>query len=1153
MNPPKLFNSLLAAALVLVSVGLRAQSYTDVYGNYNYKGNLKVADTTFEKRLIVGDCTLDSSALVQFNSTRKGVLVPRLSTAQMDSIINPANGLLVYDSTQGCFFYFDDSVWVGMGACAGAFNAPNTILKQTTSVMYNLSDTEVTGMIIGHTPINIGVLVLDSNSYNKVMFGVGDFTQSIGTANTAAMMGGVKGNNGGSGVAVQPDSAGAYRVVMVSNKNAQEVVSLMDSSTWVLYANDSVQHSLFTAVPGQAAISQKDSAGVENGIRVVNSGVDMVVGNKLISFSNFANTLHRDMVFKVDDSDNAFIDYLHSTKDSFAIAGTLQVQDGTQGTGKVLTSDLSGNASWQTPAGGGFTGFPAAPGHIVIAGTDSLPTSSDEFMVTPPGYGSVCSLFVGGSTRPGVIRLYNHDGNGAFVWFGDGTNSANFIIPNDGSDGTHAGHVLVNDGYGNLSWQPVSGVDTTAWHTGGNTGTRDTAYIGTADNKGLTFKTDNIIFEHVDSLQHFNISTNLDSNSYGIMTTDNMFGFGVKGIFVGDESAGVGFFDVDARPYSLSQHLLIAGDPDATHFMRDDSLIEIKSAGYVEVRGQQGVFLDGTNSPVQINGNAITAFSPTIYNDSISDSSKVHSNMVVGNSYFGGNTLSGGMVVGTNLILGGQGSIVGNTLVGHGFINGEVPGLSENIISSSSHIDSNYLEGEVLMWNLGRGADNSRWSHNYLKNLSENVSLEDVSGQFLENVVWDTITGDYSQIYGITLLGNDSIAYNVLSGTNSGIRNLVMQNSNLSHCKLAITNAGIVASQFYNSNISHVNNQIYNSTFFNISKNFTADSTPWYNMMLINDKVGIGITSKPTADLQVGDVSNTKTFRYVDGNQGFGKVLTSDADGKAKWQTPTISLPATQIAYGMPIGISSNGGFTYDPTHGSFNVTSAYGADTFYMRTSAALLGSGVPGIGLLHRTPDGLSGFLDYNGVGIGDTRNDGQVGFFSSPFNKGAAVVQWFFDSLTRDATLQLVATADSGNNNTLKINNYSGISFYSNYYFPRNHGTANQVLTDDGTGYLSFKLPANHVADSTGYLAPSTGDTVGLLPFKYNIIDTTGSLTNLTFALPSSPVDGEWVEVKMVQSGVSLSYINGSVANSAPTYIGPSDFYIKLVFRAANSTWY
>jgi hypothetical protein len=43
-------------------------------------------------------------------------------------------------------------------------------------------------------------------------------------------------------------------------------------------------------------------------------------------------------------------------------------------------------------------------------------------------------------------------------------------------------------------------------------------------------------------------------------------------------------------------------------------------------------------------------------------------------------------------------------------------------------------------------------------------------------------------------------------------------------------------------------------------------------------------TETPTAQLQVGGTGTTGTFKYIDGNQSNGYVLTSDSDGNATWQ-----------------------------------------------------------------------------------------------------------------------------------------------------------------------------------------------------------------------------------------------------------------------------
>jgi trimeric autotransporter adhesin len=51
--------------------------------------------------------TAHNSAILDVTSSSKGVLVPRVSTAQRTAIVTPAKGLIVYDSTvkvSGCLF-----------------------------------------------------------------------------------------------------------------------------------------------------------------------------------------------------------------------------------------------------------------------------------------------------------------------------------------------------------------------------------------------------------------------------------------------------------------------------------------------------------------------------------------------------------------------------------------------------------------------------------------------------------------------------------------------------------------------------------------------------------------------------------------------------------------------------------------------------------------------------------------------------------------------------------------------------------------------------------------------------------------------------------------------------------------------------------------
>lgn len=55
-----------------------------------------------------------TSAMLDISSTSKGILIPRMTTAQRTAIAAPATGLLVYDNTTGTFWQFNGTVWVEM-------------------------------------------------------------------------------------------------------------------------------------------------------------------------------------------------------------------------------------------------------------------------------------------------------------------------------------------------------------------------------------------------------------------------------------------------------------------------------------------------------------------------------------------------------------------------------------------------------------------------------------------------------------------------------------------------------------------------------------------------------------------------------------------------------------------------------------------------------------------------------------------------------------------------------------------------------------------------------------------------------------------------------------------------------------------------------
>ncbi len=73
---------------------------------------LLITSHTLTAQVGIGTTTPASSASLDITSTSKGILIPRMTSSQRESISSPANGLMVYqtDGTAG-YWYYDGTLW----------------------------------------------------------------------------------------------------------------------------------------------------------------------------------------------------------------------------------------------------------------------------------------------------------------------------------------------------------------------------------------------------------------------------------------------------------------------------------------------------------------------------------------------------------------------------------------------------------------------------------------------------------------------------------------------------------------------------------------------------------------------------------------------------------------------------------------------------------------------------------------------------------------------------------------------------------------------------------------------------------------------------------------------------------------------------------
>lgn len=117
------------------------------------KGNLSVGNTyssqqaptngaIIEGKTAIGSANPDASAKLQIDATDAGILIPRMNSAQRNAISTPAIGLMVYDTDNKAFFYFDGATWKNVGSSGPAGPTGNTGTAGTPGIK---GDTGATG------------------------------------------------------------------------------------------------------------------------------------------------------------------------------------------------------------------------------------------------------------------------------------------------------------------------------------------------------------------------------------------------------------------------------------------------------------------------------------------------------------------------------------------------------------------------------------------------------------------------------------------------------------------------------------------------------------------------------------------------------------------------------------------------------------------------------------------------------------------------------------------------------------------------------------------------------------------------------------------------------------------------------------------------
>lgn len=135
---------------------------------------LFLLSTNIYAQVGIGTLEPDASSMLDIRSTEKGMLAPRMTSAERLLIAEPANGLLVYDTTENSFYFYKFDVWVKQDASVGV-RSNYKLIKSETDLAAEISGSkyllnthtlyEINGTVVLTKPIDLNnayIIGLDS-------------------------------------------------------------------------------------------------------------------------------------------------------------------------------------------------------------------------------------------------------------------------------------------------------------------------------------------------------------------------------------------------------------------------------------------------------------------------------------------------------------------------------------------------------------------------------------------------------------------------------------------------------------------------------------------------------------------------------------------------------------------------------------------------------------------------------------------------------------------------------------------------------------------------------------------------------------------------------------------------------------------------------
>ncbi len=310
-----------------------------ITGNLLSQGNVAINST--------GDSPA-ASAMLDVQSSTKGLLVPRMSTADRNNIPAPATGLIVYDLDINSFFFYAGSAWIEV---LGGFTTLLADNDHDTKIDVEATTDEDT---IKFTVAGTQMAKMDGRTFHlespggSVFIGKDAGINDDGTDNTNTFIGGFAGmsNTSGSSNVFLGMNAGRLNEIGKSNIFVGENAG---------YTNTSGEHNVFIG-EGAGALNEDGTRNIFQGSF---SGYHNTSGQDNMAFGNealFSNETGNDniaigtssMITNVDGSENIAIGSWALSQSSGSVQNIAVGHNALTNTTSGLNNTAVGHSAMQT-------------------------------------------------------------------------------------------------------------------------------------------------------------------------------------------------------------------------------------------------------------------------------------------------------------------------------------------------------------------------------------------------------------------------------------------------------------------------------------------------------------------------------------------------------------------------------------------------------------------------------------------------------------------------------------------------------------------------------------------------------------------------------------------------------------------------------------